>query len=364
MDTAATQHQRPPNILVTGAGSLLGQGILRSLNWADRDFRIITADPDARSVGHWLGHSAYRAENADSPNFINRLEDIIQRESVDLILVGTDAELPIMSRERIRLEKAFDLTVVVSPTEAVRIADDKWLTADFLRETGHPFAASARLDEASEVAELVDRLSFPLFAKPRRGARSVGAQIISNNDDLARLQKRTSDYVLQEMLPDESGEFTAGCLVINGHCEAIVTMKRDLRDGNTFRAFLDTSGKFDHELSSIAESVGADGPVNLQFRVRDGLPVVFEINARFSGTTPLRAIYGFNEVEAMVNYCLDGTPIKVADLNPGVIMRAWSDILVPAEELAQLDQTGELHNPTCESFHVGNRAVNFMTRPD
>lgn len=361
MDTAVTQHDRPPNILVTGAGSLLGQGILRSLNWADRDFRIITADPDARSVGHWLGHSAYRAENADSPNFISRLEEIIRRESVDLILVGTDAELPIMSRERIRLENAFNLTVIVSPTEAVRIADDKWLTAEFLRETGHPFAASARMDEADEVAELVDRLGFPLFAKPRRGARSVGAQIVAGDDDLVQLQKKSSDYVLQEMLPDEPGEFTTGCLVINGRCDAIVTMRRDLRDGNTFRAFLHTSGEFDHELCSIAESVGADGPVNLQFRVRGGLPVVFEINARFSGTTPLRAIYGFNEVEAMVNYCLDGTPIKVADLTPGVIMRAWSDILIPADELAQLDQSGELHHPSCESFHIGSRAVHDFT---
>ena len=46
------------NILVTGAGALLGQGILRLLQVADFSKKIYTTDPDPRSTGHWLGDYA------------------------------------------------------------------------------------------------------------------------------------------------------------------------------------------------------------------------------------------------------------------------------------------------------------------
>ena len=66
------------NILVTGAGAVLGQGILRCLQEYANDFIIHTADPDHKSSGHWLGNKAHIVKMANDPEYINSIENIIR----------------------------------------------------------------------------------------------------------------------------------------------------------------------------------------------------------------------------------------------------------------------------------------------
>ena len=50
----------------------------------------------------------------------------------------------------------------------------------------------------------------------------------------------------------------------------------------------------------IARKIGSKGPLNIQCRFVNGKLFVFEINPRYSGTTPLRSMVGFNEPEIMI----------------------------------------------------------------
>ncbi len=76
--------------------------------------------------------------------------------------------------------------------------------------------------------------------------------------------------------------------------------------------------------------------MNFQFRLdRDGRPRPFEINARFSGTTPLRALAGFNEVEMALRHVLLGEPV----VQPGTCGRwmlpsdiSWASVPPALEE--------------------------------
>lgn len=94
-------------ILVTGAGAVLGQGILRSLNQASNKYLIHTADPDWRSAGHWLGNKAHTIPMANDSNYFNIVEKIIDREKIDAVLIGTDVELPLFAKEKNRLNKNY-----------------------------------------------------------------------------------------------------------------------------------------------------------------------------------------------------------------------------------------------------------------
>ena len=60
-------------------------------------------------------------------------------------------------------------------------------------------------------------------------------------------------------------------------------------------------------------------------------PKIFEINPRFSGTTPLRAIFGLNEVELLIE-TLERRKIKKIDLKQGTIMRFLSDFYIKKEK--------------------------------
>lgn len=101
-------------ILVTGAGALLGQGMLRCLNASNNNYYIVTADPENKSTGHALGNKAYRIPLARDSAYLKEIESILSQENIDVVLVGTDVELPILSKYQNQLEEKHSLKIVIS----------------------------------------------------------------------------------------------------------------------------------------------------------------------------------------------------------------------------------------------------------
>lgn len=340
------------NVLVTGAGAVLGQGILRALqNMDDDDLVIHSADPDCRSTGHWLADKAHTIPFANDPQYLNEVIKILIQEQIDVVLIGTDTELPVFAKNKARIEETVKVKIIVSNIDVINIANDKWKTASFLRDHGFAYPESVMASDHEGLRRFASKHSFPYFAKPVDGARSKGIVVIRSAVDLQNVTEQPLNLVVQEYLPEEDGEFTSGCVVLNGKCRAVVTLRRDLRDGNTYRAYYRKEyNKYDHFISSVSENLGVEGPCNFQFRVRNGEPVIFEINARFSGTTPIRFMFGFNEVEAILNYIIDGKEPSVPNLKEGMVMRAWSDLFVDAELIDSFSREKTLNQPTA-IFH-------------
>ena len=339
------------NILVTGAGALLGQGILRLLQISDFSKKIFTADPDPKSSGHWLGDYAIIIPKVNEPNYIYAIEKVIVEHKIDAVLVGTDVELHILSKHKDKFFKKYNCKLIVSSEEVITIANNKFLTAKFLEKNNFPFPFSVMANDKEGLNEIEQKFGFPLFAKPFDGARSVGIKKIENHNELMEIYNSNSNLVVQQFLPETEGEYTSGCIVVHGKCKAIVTLKRDLRDGNTYRAYIDSeTAKYDKFIIPIAEKLNPDGPVNFQFRILNEKPVIFEINGRFSGTTPLRHFFGFNEVEAILKYNLFNTEIKTPTLKNGMVLRTWSDIFIDENEFNKLKDEEILENPVA-TFH-------------
>lgn len=342
-------------ILVTGAGALLGQGILRSLEISDNNYFILTADPDYRAQGHSLGDKAYLVPVVTDPGYLSAIEDIIQKEQVDVVLIGTDVELPLFAENKQRLEEQYKVKVIVSSTEVIAIANDKWLTAEFLKENGFPYPVSAMTTDKEAIEALRKSRPFPYIAKPVDGARSKGIRIIENEQDLQEVCSYPNNLVVQEMIGEQEGEYTAGCMVVDGKCRAIVSLKRDLRDGNTYRAYREGDNPYDAIICSIAERLGVEGPANFQYRIKDGQPIVFEINGRFSGTTPLRYMFGFNEVEALLNHLFGVEEMTQPKLRDGAVFRTWSDIFVEPAQLNELKENRVLEGYKSQYFPFKNK---------
>lgn len=340
------------NILVTGAGALLGQGILRLLQVSDFPKKIFTADPDSRSTGHWLGDYAVIIPKVNDLNYISAIKNIIEVHKIDALLIGTDVELPILSKYKKEFFEQYNCKVVVSDEDVITIANDKLLTAQFLEKNNFPFPFSVMANNKEKLIEIEEKLGFPLFAKPFDGARSLGIKKIENHDELMEIYNPKSNLVVQQFLSENEGEYTSGCIVCEGKCVAVVTLKRDLRDGNTYRAYRDAeTSKYDEFIIPIAEKLNADGPVNFQFRISNGKPVIFEINGRFSGTTPIRHFFGFNEVEALLKYYLFNQPIVAPQLKSGLVMRVWSDLFIDEKQFKKLNDEQHLENPNAVFYN-------------
>jgi carbamoyl-phosphate synthase large subunit len=339
------------NILVTGAGALLGQGILRCLRMSNIPCRIVATDPHPGSSGYWLSDKAYLIPLANDPTYLTAIEKIIKEERIQLLLVGTDIELPKLAAQKERLETSLGVKIVIASSKVIDIANDKWLTAEFLKKNGFPYPRSALTTDKFAMDKLCADIGFPLIAKPTDGARSVGFKIIKNEESLQQIMAYPNNLVVQEYLNDDQGEYTSGCVVYEGECKAVVTLQRDLKDGNTYRTFRDaTTSQYDLVIKDIAIKLGVEGPCNFQFRIRNNEPVIFEINSRFSGTTPLRAFYGFNEVAAIIEYLFNKQEIIPSPLKEGVVLRAFSDIMLFNEEFDQFKNKTVLNAPNCVQY--------------
>ncbi|WIM13723.1 MAG: Carbamoyl-phosphate synthase large chain [Enhydrobacter sp.] len=291
---------------------------------------IVAADPSPLSAGlYWTRHR-HLVPMASDPAYVQALENILDDERPDAIIPGTDFELLLFADNRARWERRFGTRVVVSDPNVVRIANDKYLTYCFFRD--HGFATPDSCLPGDESA-LIERVGFPLVVKPRVGARSVGVVKVQTRIELARALATGDGLMIQECVATERAEYTAGTLTFEGRCEASIVMRRDLRDGNTYRAYVEAFPGLNLEVRHMAEALGSHGPTNFQFRLdAQGRAKVFEINGRFSGTTPFRMRAGFNEVEMVLRRILCGEPITQPAIRPMTILRHFTETVVPTGE--------------------------------
>lgn len=318
-------------ILVTSAGALLGQGIIRSLQSSNiPNLNIIACDPEPTSPGLYWETKSRLLPYAKDPLFIDKFADLLNQERPDAICIGTDPELSLLSAHKSQLESTFQTKIIVSSPEVVAIADDKYLTYQFMKSHGFN-PPDSRLPGQEQ--ELVNLYGFPLVVKPRIGARSVGFHLVKTDEELIAAINKISNPVIQQYVGTKDTEYTAGTIYFDGECKASIVMRRELRDGNTFKAFVDEYPELNKQVQEFATALKAFGPANFQFRVENGIAKVFEINSRFSGTTPLRMHAGFNELEMVLKYLFYGTPITQPLVSKLIIMRHWEETVIKQEDL-------------------------------
>lgn len=290
------------NVLVTGVGSLLGQGILKSIRNSNLDCNIIGTDYFASAVGlYWVNKGFILPDilksEINESDWIDALLNIINDEEVDIIIPGLDFEVPILSRNKLLIEKTTKSIVVVSPEEIVNIGDDKWETFLYLKKNDFIYPNSS-LPETVEA--FVDSNKFPLIVKPRFGHTSENVFLVNNIQELNESIKICDKPIIQEYLTNENKEYTCGVTYFNDRILTLISLRRTLKNGNTNQAFCEPTDDIDEYIKKLTLSIKPYGPINFQLRMTQKGPVVFEINTRFSGTTPIRSLFGINEVEATI----------------------------------------------------------------
>ena len=270
------------NVLIT-AGSRrvpLVHGFQRALRQSRDGGFVIVTDVNPLSPAVHAADRAFRVPMATEPGYIDRVLEIAAGEDVRLVVPTIDDEL-VPFGEAVDRFASHDIVIAVSSSETAALCNDKYATCRRLRRHGIA-AASSWLP-----GQLPESPVFPLFVKPRYGRGGVGAYAIRNAKELAFFLDYVADPIVQEYL--DGPEFTIDMLCdFGGHPLSIVPRRRDvIRAGVMDRGCTVK----DPALIALAEACAAAVPfaaaVNIQCRVVDGTPVVFEINPRFSGGIPL-----------------------------------------------------------------------------
>ncbi len=321
-------------VLVTGAGSLIGEGIIRSLKRSSFDFFIVGTDYFNHAAGLYWVDKGYLlpdilSEEVDKKQWLERVVEICTKENIAIICIGLDFEVDLFAEYSAEIQERTGAKVVVAKKEAIEICKDKWKTAEFLKDNGLFYPQSC-LPENYE--ELVKQVGFPLIVKPRSGFRSSNVYRVKSLVDLEEALKKCPDPVIQEEVGSPDQEYTCGVLNLGGEVASCVCLRRDLKEGNTWRAYSEKVDGIQAYLQKVSEKLSLEGPANYQLRLTDKGPVIFEINPRFSGTTSSRALLGVNEVEMAIRYYVNNETVLHQETKEGVILRFIDEQFIPMKE--------------------------------
>jgi carbamoyl-phosphate synthase large subunit len=314
------------HILVTGVGGGVGQSVLKALR--DTPYDAVGVDSDALAAGLHAVHSGYLGWEATHEAYIDRLLSICRLEECRLIFAGHDVELIPLSQTRSLFEAESIIPVVSSP-DVISICDDKLATFAFLNEHGFPCPSTYSLRD-------VDTPSFPVVLKPQRGgAQSRRTYLVRNEQEFEvyRPLVNPDNCVVQEYI--EGDEFTCGTVTFAGRLYGSITMRRYLRSGDTYKAFVEKRPEIDSLLQEVVQHLQPFGPCNFQLRLKNRTPVIFEINARCSGTTAARALAGFNEPLMVADYVLKGIEPQY-EIKEVTFLRYWQELVVENEQISRL----------------------------
>lgn len=319
-------------ILITGVGGPLGQALIKAARQSSIPLRILGTDRSELSVGlAWVDKSFVIPGIAQPDAYLGALRGICAAERPQLILPGSDGELELLAGHAQTLREECGALVVASSPEVLRTSLDKWETCRFLQGAGLNFPRFARLEDTDDTTRLVGDLGFPLIAKPCRGSGSKNVFKVWSWKEIDYIRSLGGAMVLQEYLQPDEEEYTVAVYTCrDGRQAGSISFRRELVAGNTYRAWVAQNPAVQREAEAVAAALRPAGPCNVQLRLTARGPVTFEINPRFSGTTAMRAHFGYNEVEMAVRDLALNEAVPIPTIREGIALRFWDETYLDA----------------------------------
>ena len=315
------------NILVTGAGAIIGYGIIQALRKTNFALHIHGMDMFSDAVGQRWCDSFVQCPPASDPDYVAFLHDLIRKKQIDLAMFGVEAEVQVLASHASQLPFDFRLLVLNDPG-LIKLAQDKWELNNFLEKHGLNAIPSA---VTGDYKLMVEKLGHPFLLKPRSSSASKGqAEIFSEADFEYWRNKAGKGFMVQEIVGDVDHEYTVGVFGLGqGAFVNPIALRRKLgRDGSTVKAEVVNIPDLVDESHKIMEKLKAVGPTNLQFRLHKNKFYLLEINPRFSSSLSIRAAFGFNEPEMCIEYYLEGQLPAARELRPGKAVRYIADDII------------------------------------
>jgi carbamoyl-phosphate synthase large subunit len=308
-------------MLITGCGGDIPQALARIARKEVLCERVIGTDMHDDHAGPAFFDDCYVIPRATDPSYFERLAELMSREKVSLLVVGSEPELHALAASGI--DRVWErMPVIMANRVALRIGLDKLATAQVLEAAGLGAPWTQLVSDGNPP-------SYPCIIKGRRGSGSRSVGVLSNDAEFQRVSVTRKEDIVQEMLGTEDQEYTCGLYRSCAGEIRSLTFRRRLLGGFTGKGVVVEDSQIDGLLSAIAELLQLQGSVNVQLRMTKRGPVVFEINPRFSSTVMFRHLLGFQDFVWSVRET-EGSPIGdyVAPAAGTRIYRASTEVIL------------------------------------
>ncbi len=188
------------------------------------------------------------------------------------------------------LDNIGNAKLVMASEEVLRIGFDKLETALFLERQGLPFPTTRSIETVNNLEK------FPVILKSKTGSGSSKVNLVTDMDEFLIIKRNNPDYIVQEYLEGDEEEYTCGLFRSKSGISRNIILKRKLTGGYSGYGIVVENKEINDLLNLLATKINLRGSINVQLRLTNKGPVIFEINPRFSSTVLFRHMFGFTDL--------------------------------------------------------------------
>lgn len=348
--------------MVTGTGGGgFGEQIVKALKLSKATkYKLICTDITPFSTGAVLGDSFYVLPRATESTYLDGLLKICQENGVQALFPGSESELLVMAKHR-HIFQELGIFLPINTEKVLDLCMDKNKLSVALSRLGFRVPISTRIDST----EALDKFAiYPMVLKPSSGSGGSSDVFIAQSEQEKNwygnyLLNNYREFIAQEYVGTPEEEYTVGVLLdMDGVLINSIVLKRQITSSMSTRINIPnktnryelgsrlviSSGISQGEIANyahiarsceeIALAINACASINIQCRVIDGQVYIFEINPRFSGTTSLRALVGYNEPDVLIRkYLLDEEVMPHFNYDGGLILRRLQEEIIYLKEI-------------------------------
>jgi carbamoyl-phosphate synthase large subunit len=333
---------RKKKIMIAGVGGAsLGTEIAKCLSLAGK-YDIFGCDISSTAYG--LYSTDFTATfHIDRRRYLDDVIKACHAAKCAWLIPGAEQPMVLLGNATGALGDA-GIHLVANAPEVIDVCSDKRATFERLDRLGIQIPHTMVADSDASIGAV----GFPCIVKPATGTGGSASVFLASSLAEAKvyahfIRSSGSTPLVQEYIDMAEGEYTVGVLsVSDGRVASSVALRRTL-DAKLSTAYRGPAGVISSGYSQgyiglfpeirqtaedIARAIGSKGPINVQGRVRNGRLVPFEINARFSASTYLRALAGINEVDMYLEFLATGHLEPPPSIKPGWYLRSLTEIHV------------------------------------
>ncbi len=296
-------------ILITGIGGDIAQGVATIIKEQRPDIRLIGVDIHEQHGGSMFVDEFVKIPAADTPGYLDAVREVLAAKHVDVMIPMSEPELGSIGPLILELGENRCIT---AGKEVIKAGIDKLETIDALRKLGLPVPWTCSVGEGLPP-------EYPCILKSRFGSGSRAVFTVNNVEDASYLSKKYPDAIFQEMLEPADREVTCAVYRSRDGRVASLLMLRRLAGGFTGWAKVISDKHTSKMCEDIANGLELRGSMNIQLRLTDKGPRIFEINPRFSSTVLMRHRIGFSDVLWALDEA-EGKSVSFPEIPPDQIM--------------------------------------------
>lgn len=314
--------KRKLKILRSAVGSPPSFGFIKELQ--KNNIEVVGIDSNPLSFGLYNIEKAYLVPPGDSPDFLNEIIKIIEKEGPDAILSGPEQEILVFSKNKTLLEKK-GVMVLCPDYDSVVICSDKEKTCEKFKELGIPFP---------EIYS-AENIKFPCIIKPKSGRGSSDVYKIENQEQFDILIKKIKNPIIQEFVKGE--EYSIDILSDrDGNCLSVVPRLRiNVESGVSMKGRTVYDKEITDYCKKIVKELKLFGPSCIQcIRNNNNQLKFIEINLRFGGGSILSIKADPTIIPNLIKLIKKQDPVPSSSFKQGLYMfRNYCEIYVDENNL-------------------------------